>query len=39
VFEDMNGLRDEINYGSYMNRRLLKLPFDTFEALVSYKSI
>ena len=38
VFEDMSGIRDEIEYGSYMNRRLHKLPFHRFEKFVSYKA-
>jgi len=38
VFEDMSGIRDEIKDGSYMNRRLHKLPFHKFENFVSYKA-
>nr|WP_233204229.1 IS200/IS605 family accessory protein TnpB-related protein [Halegenticoccus soli] len=38
VFEDMGGIRDEIQYGSYMNRRLHKLLFHKFEKFVSYKA-
>jgi len=38
VFEDMSGIRNEIKYGSYMNRRLHKLPFHKFETVVSYKA-
>jgi putative transposase len=38
VFEDMSGIRDEIKYGTYMNRRLHKLPFHKFETFVSYKA-
>ena len=38
VFEDMEGIREEIQYGSYMNRRLHKLPFYKFEKFVSYKA-
>lgn len=36
VFEDMNGIHDEMQYGPYMNRRLHKLPFHKFEKFVSY---
>ena len=39
VFEDMSGIRDEIKYGAYMNRRLHKLPFHKFEEFVSYKAM
>ena len=39
VFEDMEGIRDEIKYGAYMNRRLHKLPFHKFEEFVSYKAM
>ena len=38
AFEDMSGIRDEIKYGTYMNRRLHKLPFHKFETFVSYKA-
>ncbi|WP_436926829.1 RNA-guided endonuclease TnpB family protein [Halosimplex amylolyticum] len=38
VFEDMEGIREEMQYGSYMNRRLHKLPFHKFETFVSYKT-
>jgi putative transposase len=38
VFEDMSGIRDELQYGTYMNRRLHKLPFHKFETFVSYKA-
>jgi Transposase and inactivated derivatives len=38
VFEDMSGIREEMQYGSYMNRQLYKLPFDKFETFVSYKA-
>lgn len=38
VFEDMSGIRKEIQYGTYMNRRLHKLPFHKFEKFVSYKA-
>jgi len=38
VFEDMSGIRDSIEYGSYMNRRLHKLPFYKIEEQVEYKA-
>lgn len=38
VFEDMTGIRNDIEYGSYMNRRLHKMPFYEFERQVTYKS-
>jgi putative transposase len=38
VFEDMNGIRKETQYGTYMNRRLHDLPFHRFETFVSYKA-
>ena len=38
VFEDMSGIREEMQYGTYMNRRLHKLPFHKFEKFVSYKA-
>lgn len=38
VFEDMSGIREEMEYGSYINRRLHKLPFHTFERFVAYKA-
>ena len=38
VFEDMSGIRKSIKYGTYMNRRLHKLPFNKFETFVSYKA-
>ena len=38
VFEDMSGIREEMQYGTYMNRRLYKLPFHKFETFVSYKA-
>ncbi len=37
VFEGMSGIRDEIKYGTYMHRRLHKLPFHRLETFVSYK--
>ncbi|MCL9815365.1 transposase [Natronocalculus amylovorans] len=38
VFEDLTGIRDAIKYGTYMNRRLHKLPFHKFEKQVRYKA-
>ena len=38
AFEDISGIREEINYGTYMNRRLYKLLFNKFEKFVSYKA-
>nr|WP_240148858.1 IS200/IS605 family accessory protein TnpB-related protein [Halorubellus sp. JP-L1] len=38
VFEDREGIRDEIEYGKYTNRRLHKSPFYKFETFVSYKA-
>ncbi|ELY39808.1 IS1341-type transposase [Natronorubrum tibetense GA33] len=38
VSEDMSGIRDEMQYGTYVNHRLHKLPFRKFETLVSYKA-
>lgn len=38
VFEDMEGIRSDIEYGSYMNRRLHRLPFYEFERQVTYKA-
>lgn len=37
VFESLEGIRNDIDYGSYMNRRLHKLPFQEFERQVTYK--
>ena len=39
VFEDLSGIRDAIEYGTYMNRRLHKLPFHKFEDFVRYKAL
>ena len=39
VFEDLSGIRDAIKYGTYMNRRLHKLPFHKFEQQVRYKAM
>jgi putative transposase len=38
VFEDMSGIREQMQYESYMNRRLHKLPFHNFETFVSDKA-
>ena len=38
VFEDMEDIREEMQYGSYMNRLSHKLPFHKFETFVSYKA-
>lgn len=38
VFEDLSGIREAMEYGTYMNRRLHKLPFHKFEKFVSYKA-
>lgn len=37
VFETLEGIREDIEYGSYMNRRLHKLPFYEVERQVTYK--
>ncbi len=39
VFEDLSGIREEMQYGSYMNRRLHKLPFHKLEKQVQYKAL
>jgi transposase, IS605 OrfB family, central region len=38
VFKNMSGIRGEIKYGTYMDRRLHKLPFHNFEKFVSYEA-
>jgi putative transposase len=38
VFEKMTGIRNDMAYGTYMNRRLHQLPFYEFERLVTYKT-
>jgi IS605 OrfB family transposase len=38
VFEDLKDMRDDINYGTRMNRRLHSLPFATLQDMVSYKA-
>jgi putative transposase len=38
VFEDLKDMRDDINYGTRMNRRLHSLPFAELQDMVSYKA-
>ncbi len=38
VFESLEGIRNDMDYGSYMKRRLHKLPFHEFERQVTYKT-
>lgn len=38
VFEDLKDLRDSIDYGTRMNRRLHSLPFAVLREMVSYKA-
>lgn len=38
VFERLTGIRQDMAYGSYMNRRLHQLPFHAFERQVTYKA-
>ncbi|WP_435156245.1 RNA-guided endonuclease TnpB family protein [Haladaptatus sp. DFWS20] len=38
VFESLEGIRNDMDYGSYMNRRLHKLPFYEIERQVTYKA-
>ena len=38
VFEDLKDMRDSIDYGTRMNRRLHSLPFSTLQEMVSYKA-
>ena len=38
VFEDLKDMRDSIDYGTRMNRRLYSLPFATLQEMVSYKA-
>ena len=37
VFEDLKDMRDSIDYGTRMNRRLHSLPFAALQDMVSYK--
>ena len=39
AFEDMSGIREEMQYGSYMNRQLHELSFHAFETFVSYEAM
>ena len=38
VFEDLKDMRDDIDYGTRMNRRLHSLPFAQLQDFVSYKA-
>jgi putative transposase len=38
VFEDLKDMRDSIDYGTRMNRRLHSLPFAAVQDMVSYKA-
>ena len=38
IFEDLKDMRDSINYGSQMNRRLHSLPFNKIQEYITYKS-
>jgi IS605 OrfB family transposase len=38
VFEDLKDMRDSIDYGTRMNRRLHSLPFAALQNMVSYKA-
>ena len=38
VFEDLKDMRDSIDYGTRMNRRLHSLPFAALQEMVSYKT-
>jgi putative transposase len=38
VFEDLKDMRDDIDYGTRMNRRLHSLPFAQLQEFVSYKA-
>ena len=38
VFEDLKDMRESIDYGTRMNRRLHSLPFATLQEMVSYKA-
>lgn len=39
VFEDLKDMRDSIDYGTRMNRRLHSLPFAQLQDFVSYKAV
>jgi IS605 OrfB family transposase len=38
VLEDLNGMRDSIDYGAKMNRRLHRLPFRKLQDYIRYKA-
>ena len=38
VFEDLKDMRESIDYGTRLNRRLHSLPFATLQEMVSYKA-
>lgn len=38
VLEDLNGMRDSIDYGARMNRRLHRLPFRKLQEYIRYKA-
>lgn len=38
VLEDLTGMRDSIDYGKRMNKRLHSLPFDKLQQFLKYKS-
>jgi putative transposase len=38
VFEDMSGIRDGMDYGTFMNRRLHRLPFRALQDHVEHKA-
>jgi putative transposase len=38
VFEDLKGMREGLDYGSRMNRRLHHLPFRALQSYTSYKA-
>jgi putative transposase len=38
IFGEMSNIHEKIQYGTYMNRRLHKLPFHNFETFVSYEA-
>ena len=38
VFEDMSGIRDGMEYGTFMNRRLHRLPFRALQDQVEHKA-
>ena len=38
VFEDMSGIRDGMDYGTFMNRRLHRLPFRALQDQIEHKA-